>query len=118
DDADDVVGQTRLNDLVVVVHVDRDRDVRQRDRRQRLLLVGLRLDVGVALSRGAEDELEELVARGNLRRDLPVEALDRLEVGLRCVRGAASRGWRLRAASAAAAEAARRTDRGDGMLQL
>ena len=83
DAPDDVVREARLDDVVVGVDVDRDRDLAERRRRQRLLLVGLRLTSRVVLPGGVEEEVEELVARRDLRRDHLVEPLDRLEVAER-----------------------------------
>ena len=47
DDADDVLGELRANDLVVGVDVEGERDAVETKRRQRLLRVGLALQLVV-----------------------------------------------------------------------
>src|SRR6266540_2233553 len=79
-DADDVPRETGLDGFIVGIHIDRDRNVVERGRRQRLARVRLCLDVRVLLPRGAEEELEEFVARGDLGWDLVVEALYGLKI--------------------------------------
>ena len=80
DDADDVAGQARLNDVVGGVDVDRDRDVLERDRRQRLLLVGLRLEVGVVQPAALKMKSKNSSRRGDLRRHQRVEPLHGLKI--------------------------------------
>ena len=116
DDADDVVGQLRPDDLVVDVDVEPERHVVQAEGRQRLLGGRFLPQLVVRHRRAAEQERQEFVGRRDVWRNRLVEAARRREIDRRGPCPAAS-------ATAPAATVARlvgrdwrRIDAGDGSL--